>query len=357
MEDLKTEDLFLNSRVRVINHDSIGKIIILKSLAESRYSLYQVYSIELEKLMVLKVFLYKDNSIDPHYQRESHLMKLFHENIIYAYATKDHEQVRNVHGELQTFSYILLEWIPHGDFWDISYGNDILLDTLLLRTYAHQLIGAVEYLHSKGIAHRDLKLENLMIDGDFNLKLIDFDSCLGPQDTALVGCGTKVYRAPELTKSKGRDYPDHRPADIFSVGVILFMLKYGVYPFSENPDKRDGYALYELLLNQNPEYWNKLVDVCPDLNLTDDPDFNELFMLMVRKEPKDRPTIQQIRESKWYKGPVLTKPALRLAMKKIVKNEVQDNHVKEKTKTGPMFMLIQELRQKLTIKCYNCSLT
>jgi len=74
-------------------------------------------------------------------------------------------------------------------------------DKKLCRTFFHQLIDGIEYLHSQNLAHMDLKLENLVLGDDFKLKIIDFDLAISLTDEKndqYGGAGTKNYRAPEV---------------------------------------------------------------------------------------------------------------------------------------------------------------
>mmetsp|Transcript_15068 Transcript_15068/g.12783 ORF Transcript_15068/g.12783 Transcript_15068/m.12783 type:complete len:89 (-) Transcript_15068:754-1020(-) len=72
-------------------------------------------------------------------------------------------------------------------------------DETLVRTYFHQLVNAVEHIHSKGYAHLDIKTENLLLGKDYALKVSDFDLCREAEiPLGFRGYGTKNFRAPEL---------------------------------------------------------------------------------------------------------------------------------------------------------------
>ncbi|XP_075520117.1 CBL-interacting serine/threonine-protein kinase 3-like isoform X3 [Primulina tabacum] len=103
------------------------------------------------------------------------------------------------------------------------------------RKYFQQLINAVDYCHSRGVFHRDLKLENLLLDTEGNLKVSDFGlSALSQQirDDGLLHttCGTPNYVAPEVLNDRGYD---GATADMWSCGVILFVLLAGYLPFND----------------------------------------------------------------------------------------------------------------------------
>lgn len=108
----------------------------------------------------------------------------------------------------------------------------------------------------------DLKLDNLMVDKDFNLKLIDFDLGYYPDSSSLTGRGSKHYRAPEL-----QDQPRRRSqrnnnssqklnpfkCDIFSLGVLFFVLKTtNTLPFRET---QNGNKLYQQFCLNPKMFW------------------------------------------------------------------------------------------------------
>ncbi|RYR76821.1 hypothetical protein Ahy_A01g001358 isoform A [Arachis hypogaea] len=106
----------------------------------------------------------------------------------------------------------------------------------LARLYFHQLISAVDFCHSRGVYHRDLKPENLLLDHNGNLKVSDFGLSTFSEHLRQDGllhttCGTPAYVSPEVLARKGYD---GAKADIWSCGVILFVLLAGCLPFQDD---------------------------------------------------------------------------------------------------------------------------
>jgi hypothetical protein len=94
-----------------------------------------------------------------------------------------------------------------------------------------QILLAVEYMHSLGIIHRDIKLENVLFDSSRDMKLVDFGfsvACKDPSKRLKVFCGTPSYMAPEIVQRK--EYLG-RPVDIWSLGVLLYACLCGSFPF------------------------------------------------------------------------------------------------------------------------------
>ncbi|KAF5944819.1 hypothetical protein HYC85_018896 [Camellia sinensis] len=135
----------------------------------------------------------------------------------------------------KTKIFIVLEFVTGGELFDKISGKGRLKEDEA-RKYFQQLINAVDYCHSRGVFHRDLKPENLLLDANGILKVSDFGLSALPQQIREDGllhttCGTPNYVAPEVIKNKGYD---GAKADLWSCGVILFVLLAGFLPFEES---------------------------------------------------------------------------------------------------------------------------
>lgn len=156
-------------------------------------------------------------------KREISIMKIVrHPNIV-----RLHEVLAS-----QTKIYIILEFVMGGELYDkiVQQGK---LSENESRRYFQQLIDAVDHCHRRGVYHRDLKPENLLLDAYGNLKVSDFGlSALTKQGVGLLHttCGTPNYIAPEVLSNRGYD---GAAADVWSCGVILYVLLAGYLPFEE----------------------------------------------------------------------------------------------------------------------------
>ena len=99
-----------------------------------------------------------------------------------------------------------------------------------------QVIQVLAYLHAKNVTHRDIKLENIIIDKRGILKLIDFGFCCcsSPDTLMKVFCGTPSYMCPEIVMKREYLGP---PTDIWATGILLYALLCGAFPFRGSNDK------------------------------------------------------------------------------------------------------------------------
>ena len=117
------------------------------------------------------------------------------------------------------------ELAERGDLFDFI-ANTGGLSEFFARRVMFQLFNAINYMHLKGIVHRDIKLENIVLDRDFNIKIIDFgmsSSYLNKDGTLFHSqvCGTHGYMAPELEASQ--KYQGIQ-VDMFALGVLMFII-------------------------------------------------------------------------------------------------------------------------------------
>ena len=100
----------------------------------------------------------------------------------------------------------------------------------------YQMLKSVEYCHRENIIHRDIKLENLLLDENSKLKIIDFgfSTCIPNDKKIKIFCGTPSYMAPEIVMKTEYCGP---PADIWAMGVLLFTILSGQFPYRGATDE------------------------------------------------------------------------------------------------------------------------
>jgi serine/threonine protein kinase len=152
--------------------------------------------------------------------------------------------------------YFVTEVLPGGDLWSVMYECKILknrrevgLPRLAVKFYIGCLVLALVHVHGKGVAFRDLKPENVMVDSEGYVRLIDFgfakkvpwteikDGKEVIQPKTFTLCGTPEYLAPEFIFNSGHDHS----VDLWSLGVVMFEMIMGFTPFiSKKPNDMTG---------------------------------------------------------------------------------------------------------------------
>ena len=193
--------------------------------------------------------------------------------------------------------YIILEYASKGRLYDYIRQFNQGLKKEYAKVIFVKILRGVHYCHEKGICHRDLKLDNILLDENFNPKIADFGFATYGKGKLNDPKGTPGYIAPELYEKK--KYDGYK-ADIFSLGVILFNLYTGKSPFNEF-FKKD--CPYQYIKNEDYEnYWKKATGVLEGIkDLEDFENFKDLFNKMISYRPKERPTIIDILKSEWIK--------------------------------------------------------
>ena len=183
----------------------------------------------------------------------------------------------------------------------------------LVRKWACQLCEAVCYLHDRDVAHRDLKLENLLLDNSSNIKLTDFGFVKGGSSKKLSStfCGSRSYAAPEILQ--GVAY-DPKKADVWAVTSIIYIIATGRMPFDETK------STTVLLQDQ------RLLHIWGFQNLSEK--FASLMHTGFHFEYPLRPTIRQLRTHRWFNGP--TQPKIASTKSGVSFHSVYDHEKKAK---------------------------
>ncbi|EQC28339.1 CAMK protein kinase [Saprolegnia diclina VS20] len=162
--------------------------------------------------------------------REIEAMKrVQHPNVLRLLAVKKDVEYPKKKGGSQKVVLVVLELASGGELFDFMMYTGSFSEEIA-RTYFRQLVAGLHACHSNNVFHRDIKPENLLMDHSYLLRIADFGlSALGDQSSELLTqCGTRSYMSPEVLS--GNPY-EGAPADIWSAGVVLFILLAGFPPF------------------------------------------------------------------------------------------------------------------------------
>ena len=194
--------------------------------------------------------------------------------------------------------YAIFEYLHNGELFNYVLKIKKKLPEDISCKLFYDLIKAVETCHKCGIVHGDIKLENILLSSNFNIKLIDFGFAKRI-DEGLVSSlmGTKGYAAPECFTSSVMEYQGV-PTDIFSLGVVLFLLVMGFYPF-EKPNYTD--SRYKLIMKKDFNgFWKKCEKMMGEKNCNISSEFKNLFEKMICYQAKERISINEIKNHPWF---------------------------------------------------------
>ena len=182
--------------------------------------------------------------------------------------------------------YLIMEYCEGGELFDYIVQKQHLTERQAC-AFFHEIIDALEYLHSINIVHRDIKPENLLLDKlnkKISLKLIDFgiSNIYNMQNLLKTPCGTASYAPPEM--HKGEKYYGLL-TDIWSSGVVLYAMAFGYLPFCDDDEEINVTNIiegnYEIPSSASPELYDLLIHLL-DIN------------------PLTRYDIDQIKVHPWY---------------------------------------------------------
>eukprot|EP00826_Nyctotherus_ovalis_P034338 TRINITY_DN2841_c0_g2_i1.p1 TRINITY_DN2841_c0_g2~~TRINITY_DN2841_c0_g2_i1.p1 ORF type:complete len:390 (+),score=90.65 TRINITY_DN2841_c0_g2_i1:111-1280(+) len=224
--ELGKENVCSTGRLK-ISGGSIEEYEIGKEIGRGAYAIVKECSHKFDTRKKYAVKIYeKQKLLVPHRKRnvdrEIQILKvLSHRNIV--------RLIESIEGVRQI--YLVCELVKGGSLYGyIRSKESRKLSEPEARRIFTQIVAAVRYCHQKGVVHRDLKLENILLDEDKNVRIIDFgfSVMVNPKAKLKVFCGTPSYMAPEIIAKK--EYHG-APADVWSLGVILYAMLAGKFPF------------------------------------------------------------------------------------------------------------------------------
>ncbi|PAN31176.1 hypothetical protein PAHAL_5G402000 [Panicum hallii] len=253
---------------RTLGEGNFGKVKYARHIATGAH--FAIKILDRSKILSLR--------INDQIRREIGTLKLLkHPNVV-----RLHEVAAS-----KTKIYMVLEFVNGGELFDKIAVKGKLSEHEGRRLF-QQLIDGVSYCHDKGVYHRDLKPENVLVDRKGNIKISDFGLSALPQHLGNDGllhttCGSPNYIAPEVLQNRGYD---GSLSDIWSCGVILYVMLVGYLPF----DDRNLVVLYQKIFKgdcQIPKWLS--------------PAAQDLLRKILEPNPMKRINITGIKEHEWFK--------------------------------------------------------
>ena len=288
-----------------------SKYIILEEIGHgATCSVYKGYSLEdnSKKSYAIKIFnengkkyfdkeILVNNYLPPHYF--VHIYNFgdgfIHKENINSEDSQIHEALYSLDKYNGKVYYIIEELEENGELFNCVYElNEGFSERISCKIFT-QILKYVKILHDNRIAHCDIKPENVIIGKKFNLKLIDFgfSEILGKEDNFIYEYkGSEIYSSPEVRNRNMNGY-DGIKNDIFSLGVLLFVITIGRFPFEKSnySDRK-----YRLIMNKKyDDFWSYY----EQYNLTDE--FKHLINNLLCYDPSERFTIDEILQHLWIK--------------------------------------------------------
>ncbi|KAM7187612.1 Serine/threonine-protein kinase ppk16 [Naviculisporaceae sp. PSN 640] len=255
-------DEFSNKDLKSVGNYTLGRLI-------GKGSFGKVYLATHKLTNGSKVVLKSANKDDSNLAREIH----HHRQFVHPHIARLYEVIVT-----ESLVWLVLEYCPGDELYNYLLNHGKLPVDKVQKIFA-QLVGAVCYVHQQSCVHRDLKLENILLDKHENVKLCDFGFTReyeGKANYLQTFCGTICYSAPEMLK--GEKYAGEK-VDVWSLGVILYALLCGELPFDDDDDN----VTRSKIMTQEPPY----PDTIPEEALS-------LLKRLLSKRPLLRPSLPDI---------------------------------------------------------------
>jgi len=273
--------------LKKLGEGGTGSVWFAKNLESSRGSSYAL------KIMYLDV---NDMTTQSARREIENMQQMSHPSII---KLLDAERKSEVNGH--PAAVLVMECAPRGDLFEyirINRGLRRKTDSSAVHRIFVDMVSALEHMHSMGICHRDIKPENILFDYNYTPRLADMGfSKVFRQNNQRIKLheqlGSRGYHAPEIVREKY--YSEN--VDVFSLGVVLFIMYAGSPPFRQV--KKSDWWYEKLATKQYEKFWS-----AHERGMKFSSALKRLLEGMLAVNPRNRLTLKQVKESVWFKKKV-----------------------------------------------------
>ena len=260
--------------------NNIGPYELIEKLKDGGYSkIYKAksnYTGEFVAIKAIEKMTFQESVEDVLLMvRQSEVLKILkHRNILNLYEIY----------ESQKFFYLVMEYISNGDLIEHIIKKKRFQENEALVIFS-QLVDALYYMHKNEICHRDIRTEKILFDNKNKPKLVGFSySTFYNKDKKIRDSyGSLSYACPEIIQN---DYYNPELADVWSLGVVLYVMVCGYLPFSEDDDEENKFLIINGKIDYPREISNKVKD---------------LLKHMLEIDPNKRYNFQKIIKHPWFK--------------------------------------------------------
>ncbi|XP_053136782.1 hormonally up-regulated neu tumor-associated kinase homolog A-like [Hemicordylus capensis] len=297
----------------------VGKMINKGSFAKVMEGLHIPTGEKVAIKVIDKKKAKQDSYVLKNMKREPRIHQMIkHPNIVQLYETL----------ETENSYYMVMELCLGGDLMD-RICEKKKLEEREVKKYTNQIMSAVEHLHRHGIVHRDLKIENFLLDENNSIKIVDFGLSNVmkfeglSQELLNTQCGSPAYAAPELLAHK-----KYGPkVDVWSIGVSIFAMLTGTLPFTVEPFNIKQLHLKMVNGEMNP--------IPPDISTG----AVHFMHSLLEPDPAKRPAVKEAMKDKWLNDSNIRKPLDSLIYKNRLHpdelNPVVLNYMRETMELSP----------------------